>query len=140
MRDVCLTEANGALGTTRGERAPQKGSVKRPPLRHFDGPGTPATHSEFMETRPGGEHRKELAMFYGMYDREKRARRYRSVAAEYTGLSKDAADPFLRSYYLRIAEDYFVRAQGELRILEREKITAIASAADMQSREQQLTS
>jgi hypothetical protein len=75
----------------------------------------------------------ELAMLNGVYDRQKRARRYRSVAAEYAGLSKDAADPFLRSYYLRIAEEYLVRAQGELRILEREKITAIASNADMPS-------
>jgi hypothetical protein len=70
-------------------------------------------------------------MLNGVYDRQKRARRYRSIAAEYAGLSKDAADPFLRSSYLRVAEDYLVRAQGELRILEREKITAISSAADI---------
>jgi hypothetical protein len=37
-------------------------------------------------------------MFNGMYDREKRAERYRRVAAEYAGLSRDATDPFLRSY------------------------------------------
>jgi hypothetical protein len=51
-------------------------------------------------------------MFNGVYDREKRARRYRDIAAEYAGLSKDAADPFLRSCYLRVAEDYLVRAQA----------------------------
>jgi hypothetical protein len=76
-------------------------------------------------------------MFNGVYDREKRARRYRDIAAEYAGLSKDAADPFLRSYYLRVAEDYLVRAQGELRIFEREKVTALAGAADMPSSQPQ---
>jgi hypothetical protein len=72
-------------------------------------------------------------MFNGVYDREKRARRYRVIAAEYADLSKDTADPFLRSYYLRVAEDYWVRAQGELRISEREKTAALASASDMPS-------
>jgi hypothetical protein len=72
-------------------------------------------------------------MLNGVYDREKRARRYRGVAAEYAAFSKDTADPFLRSYYLRIAEGYLVRAQDELRILEREKIAALASAADIPS-------
>jgi hypothetical protein len=56
----------------------------------------------------------------------------RQVAAEYTGLS-EAAAPFLGSYYLRIAEDYQDQSQRELRALEREKITALATGADMPS-------
>jgi len=65
--------------------------------------------------------------FRGAYDRTARADRYRKVAAEYSGLSEAATDPFLSSYYLRIAEDYLVQSQGELRALERERITALAS-------------
>ena len=63
-------------------------------------------------------------MFNGRYDREKRADRYRKVAAEYAGLSKDATDPFVRSFYLRIAEEYLVRADGELRTSAREHLAA----------------
>jgi hypothetical protein len=70
-------------------------------------------------------------MFNGMYDREKRAERYRRVAAEYAGLSRDATDPFLRSFYLRIAEDYLGRAADELRMSEREHLAALTSAADL---------
>ncbi len=70
-------------------------------------------------------------MFNGVYDRAKRADRYRKVAAEYAGLSKDTTDPFLRSYYLRIAEEYLVRADGELRVMERGNLAALASAADL---------
>jgi hypothetical protein len=66
-------------------------------------------------------------MFYGTYDRAAKADRYRKVAAEYCGLAKAAADPFLGSYYLRIAEDYQDQYQRELRALEREQITALAS-------------
>jgi len=70
-------------------------------------------------------------MFNGRYDRGKRADRYRKVAAEYAGLSKDTNDPFLRSYYLRIAEEYLVRADEELRMSEREHLAALTSAADL---------
>jgi hypothetical protein len=70
-------------------------------------------------------------MFNGQYDREKRADRYRKVAAEYAGLSKDARDPEIRSYYLRIAEEYLVRADGELRMSGREHLAALTSAADL---------
>jgi hypothetical protein len=70
-------------------------------------------------------------MFHGTYDRANRADRYRKVAAEYTGLSEATPDQFLRSFYLRIAEDYIAQSQGELRALEREQITALASASDM---------
>jgi hypothetical protein len=70
-------------------------------------------------------------MSNGMYDREKRADRYRKVAAEYAVLSKDASEPFLRSYYLRTAEEYLVRADGELRMSAREHSAALTSAADL---------
>jgi hypothetical protein len=45
---------------------------------------------------------------------------YRKVAAEYSDLAKNATSPFLRGYYQRIAEDYLVRVEGELRFAERE--------------------
>jgi hypothetical protein len=57
---------------------------------------------------------QELVMFNGTYDRAARADRYRKVAVEYAGLSEAAADPFLGSYYLRIAEDYQDQSQREL--------------------------
>jgi hypothetical protein len=72
-------------------------------------------------------------MFHGTYDRGRRAARYKEVAAEYTGLSEATSDQFLRSYYLRIAEEYLARSQGELRALEREKVTALVSGTDMPS-------
>jgi hypothetical protein len=65
---------------------------------------------------------------HGTYDRTARADRYRKVAAEYAGMSEEAADPFLGSYYLRIAEDYLAQSQGELRASEREKVAALASS------------
>jgi hypothetical protein len=48
-------------------------------------------------------------------------------------VAKDAADPFLGSYYLRIAEDYQDQSQRELWALEREQITALANGANMPS-------
>jgi hypothetical protein len=68
-------------------------------------------------------------MFHGTYDRAARAERYRAVAADYNCLSKTASDVYLASYYLRIAKDYLVRSQDELRALEREQVTAQASGA-----------
>jgi hypothetical protein len=68
-------------------------------------------------------------MFHGTYDRAARAERYRAVAAEYNRLFKATSDPYLGSYYLRIAKDYLVRSQDELRALEREQVTALASGA-----------
>jgi hypothetical protein len=50
-------------------------------------------------------------------DRRSRADRYRKVAAEYKGLSEETADQFLRSYYLRIADDYMERVDREVRAL-----------------------
>ena len=72
-------------------------------------------------------------MFHGTYDRAARADRYRKVAAEYAGLAKAATDPFLGSYYLRIAEDYRDQSQRELWALEREQITALATGGVMPS-------
>jgi hypothetical protein len=72
-------------------------------------------------------------MFHGTYDRADRADRYRKVAAEYTGLSETTPDQFLRSYYLRIAEDYQDQSLREMRELEREQITALATGADLPS-------
>jgi hypothetical protein len=70
-------------------------------------------------------------MFRGTYDRADRADRYRRVAAEYTGLSEATPDQFLRSFYLRIAEDYQDQSLREMRELEREKITALATGEDL---------
>jgi hypothetical protein len=63
-------------------------------------------------------------MFHGAYDHAARADRYRAVAAEYNRLFKTATDPYLASYYLRIAKDYLIRSQDELRRLEREQVIA----------------
>ena len=66
-------------------------------------------------------------MLNGTYDRTARADRYRAVAAEYNRLFKTTKDPYLASYYLRIAKDYLVRAEDELRPLERERFVATAA-------------
>jgi hypothetical protein len=66
-------------------------------------------------------------MSSGRYNRANTADRYRQIAAEYAGLSQDTTDPFLRPYYLRIAEDYLAQSQAELRALEQERVTGLAS-------------
>ena len=58
--------------------------------------------------------------FSQMRDPTKRADRYQKVAWEYHELAKEASSPFLRAYFQRVAEEYRLRAQGELRGLERE--------------------
>jgi len=63
--------------------------------------------------------------FTSMLDATKRADRYQKVAAEYYDLAKDAYLPILRGYYQRTAEQYRVRAQGELRVLERAGVATI---------------
>jgi hypothetical protein len=78
---------------------------------------------------------EEIVMFHGTYDRAVRADRYRKVAAEYVGFSEAATDPFLGSYYLRIAEDYQDQSQSELRALERERVAALASGKPTASAE-----
>jgi hypothetical protein len=92
--------------------------------------GTPGQMGNCLK---GRQQDQEAVMFHGTYDRADRAERYRKVAAEYAGLSDAATDPFLGSYYLRIAEDYLTRSQGEMRALEREQITALAGSADAPS-------
>jgi hypothetical protein len=72
----------------------------------------------------GGQQDLEIFMSYRTYNRANTADRYRQIAAEYADLSKDTTDPFLRPYYLRIAEGYTVRADGELQAWERQKTTA----------------
>jgi hypothetical protein len=64
-----------------------------------------------------------------MQDPAKRAERYEKVAAEYSELAKDAASPFLRAYYQRIAEQYRKYAQGELRDIEQDGAAARERAA-----------
>jgi hypothetical protein len=64
--------------------------------------------------------------FSRMQDPAKRAERYQKVAGEYYGLAKEASSPSLRAYFQRIAEEYQVRALGELRVLEREGAPANA--------------
>jgi hypothetical protein len=49
-----------------------------------------------------------------------RADRYQRLAWEYYGLAKETSSPFLRADFQRTAEEYRVRAQGELRLVERE--------------------
>jgi hypothetical protein len=67
----------------------------------------------------GGQQNREPFMSSGTYNRAHTADRYRQIAAEYAGLSRETTDPFLRPYYLRIAEGYTVRADGELQARER---------------------
>jgi hypothetical protein len=54
--------------------------------------------------------------FSSIQDPLRRADRYQKVAGEYSALAGAASSPFLRSYYQRIAEDYQLRAEGELRV------------------------
>ena len=58
--------------------------------------------------------------FSRMQDPAKRAERYEKVAVEYSELAKDAASPFLRAYYQRIAEQYRMQAEGEGRVVEQQ--------------------
>jgi hypothetical protein len=60
---------------------------------------------------------------YGRPIRQGRADRYQKVAGEYSDLAKTASSPFLRTYYRRIAEEYRVRADSELRVAERERVS-----------------
>jgi hypothetical protein len=49
-----------------------------------------------------------------------RAERYQRLARQYFSLAKEASSPSLRAEYQHTAEDYRLRAQGELRLIERE--------------------
>jgi hypothetical protein len=63
-----------------------------------------------------------------MQDPAKRAERYEKVAEEYAELAKGASSPFLRAYYQRIADQYRMHAQGELRVIEQEGAAACERA------------
>ena len=81
---------------------------------------------------PIGSGAKERALddpFSNMRDPARRAERYRKVAVEYYDLAKEASSPSLRAYFQRIAEEYRLRAQGELRVLEHEGAAATARSA-----------
>jgi hypothetical protein len=52
---------------------------------------------------------------------EVRATRYRQLAAKYDARAGDASSPFVCAQMRRTAEDYLVRAIGELRVAERQK-------------------
>jgi hypothetical protein len=49
-----------------------------------------------------------------------RADRYYRLARQYFELAKETSSPSLSASYQRTAGEYRVRAQGELRVLERE--------------------
>jgi hypothetical protein len=51
------------------------------------------------------------------------AERYRSDAAKFSELAKDAANPFLRAYYERLAHRYLTHAENQ------EKIAKIAEGS-----------
>jgi hypothetical protein len=88
--------------------------------------GTPGRMGNCLK---GGQQDRIIFMSSGTFNRAKTADRYRQIAAEYAGLSEDTTDPFLRPYYLLIAEGYTVRADGELQAWERQRITALAGGA-----------
>jgi hypothetical protein len=44
------------------------------------------------------------------------------MVGEYFELAKSANSPFLRASFQRSAEEYRLRAQGELRLIEREAV------------------
>jgi hypothetical protein len=85
---------------------------------HDPGWGFPSHNSEgvsamddpFMQTR----------------ERRVRADRYQKMASEYFEMAKSTTSPSLRASYQHTAEEYRVRAEGELRLIER----GDASAAD----------
>jgi hypothetical protein len=57
-------------------------------------------------------------------DPDRIASRYYKTAAEYVGLARGTSSPTLRAYFARIAEEYIVRADGEMRIAERRQVSA----------------
>jgi hypothetical protein len=52
---------------------------------------------------------------------EARANRYRQLALEFDARAGDASSPSLCAQMRRTAEEYLVRAIGELRVAERQK-------------------
>jgi hypothetical protein len=66
--------------------------------------------------------------FSRMNDPARRADRYRKVSAEYDELASEAASPFLREYFQRIAEQYRQQAAGEFRLVEQDGAATRESA------------
>jgi hypothetical protein len=144
-RDLTLAIASSWLSLARHQEAmdglltiwsrAQAAAPIRPaaflPLR-----GTPSQMGNCLE---GGQRDRETFMSSGTYNRARTADRYRQIAAEYSGLSRDTTDRFLRPYYLRIAEGYAVRADGELQAWERQRINALACRADVRCLQPQPT-
>jgi hypothetical protein len=87
------------------------------------------TSGQMGNCSKSGQQDRKIFMTSGTYNRGNTAVRYRHIAAEYVGLSKGTTDPFLRPYYLRIAEGYTDRANGELQAWERQSNTALAASA-----------
>jgi hypothetical protein len=138
-RDLTLAIAESWLALARQQEAmdglltiwstAQSAAPIRPAA--FLAHGTPGQMGNCLK---GGQQGEEIFMpCYAAYNRANTADRYKQIATEYAGLSKDTSDPFLRPYYLRIAEGYTERADGELQAWERQRITVLASGADMPS-------
>jgi hypothetical protein len=53
-----------------------------------------------------------------------RAERYQKMAGEYFEMAKSATSPFLRASYQHTGDEYRIRAEGELRLIEREGVAA----------------
>lgn len=53
-------------------------------------------------------------------DHEFKAKRYHQAATDYADRARDVASPFLRAFFRHVAEEYLVRADGELRVLDRQ--------------------
>jgi hypothetical protein len=73
-------------------------------------------------TGPERRHFMEDASPKG--DPERIASRYYKTAAEYVGLARGTSSPSLRAHFARIAEEYMVRADGEMRVAERRQVGA----------------
>jgi hypothetical protein len=138
-RDLTVSIAESWLALARQQEAmdglltiwskAQSPAPIRPAALAFRG-----TPGQMGNCRKGGQQGQDIFMpCYAAYNRANTADRYRQIATEYAGLSKDTTDPFLRPYYLRIAERYTERADGELQAWERQRITVLANGADMPS-------
>jgi hypothetical protein len=140
-RDLTLAVASSWLSLARHQeamdglltswsRAQPAASIR--PAAFLTVRGTPGQMRNCLK---GGQQDREIFMSSGTYNRARTADR-RQIAAEYADLSKDTTDPFLRPYYLRVAEGYTVRADSEFQAWKQQSITALPSGADMPSSQQ----
>jgi hypothetical protein len=65
-------------------------------------------------------------MLFGCFCRSTPGGRLGRAAEEYSELAKEASSPFLRAYYLRIAEQYRMHEKDKLSVLESEGAAATA--------------